>query len=408
MDGKAVQLVQGKTKKLERNNPVQLAREFSKYSEIQVIDLDAALGKGNNLELIKEICKVAECRVGGGIRTVEKAKELLRGGARKVIIGTSASKKFLIELPKERVIVAVDSKEGKVVKNGWTEKTNKAAVSVVKELSPYCSEFLYTYVDKEGTMQGTDIETVKKLMKLTNNKINVAGGISSLEEISEIEKIGANSVLGMALYTGRMSIRDAFMATLDFSKELIPTIVQDTSGQVLMLAYSNKESLKNVFRTGKGWYYSRSKKNLWMKGETSKNFQKIIKIRKDCDGDALLFTVEQSGVACHSGTYSCFGDREFTLNALYEIIEGRKKKPVKGSYINKLFTHRKGSENKILEKIGEELTELILASKSNNRDELVYESADLIFHLLILLCEKGIPFKKVVEELRARRASSAR
>ena len=119
MDGKAVQLIQGKEKVLERSDVVELAMEFRKYGEIAVIDLDAALGKGDNLALVKELCSIADCRVGGGIRTISKAGELLRAGARKVIIGTKATPDFLRELPKERVIVAVDCKQGKVVDDGW-------------------------------------------------------------------------------------------------------------------------------------------------------------------------------------------------------------------------------------------------------------------------------------------------
>src|SRR3989344_3235717 len=134
MDGKAVQLRQGREKVLERKNVLELAKEFSKYGEIAVIDLDAALGKGDNLKLIKKICKIADCRVGGGIRTIEKANEILQAGAKKIIIGTKANPKFLGQLPKERVIAAIDSKEGYVVNKGWTAKTKKTPKELIKGL----------------------------------------------------------------------------------------------------------------------------------------------------------------------------------------------------------------------------------------------------------------------------------
>ncbi len=217
MNGKVVQLVQGKReqKKIEIENPLEQAEKFSKYN-IQVIDLDAAMGNGNNLAIIKELCSKFTCRVGGGIRTLAKAEEIISSGAKKIIIGSAAFKKgkinkeFLTQLEeklgKEKIIIAIDSKKGKIVIKGWKESTDINAADVIKQLEPYCSEFLYTYVDKEGMMQGTDLETLKKLKTLTNNEITAAGGISSEEEIKKLENLGINSVLGMALYTGKIKL----------------------------------------------------------------------------------------------------------------------------------------------------------------------------------------------------------
>ena len=213
MDGKAVQLKQGKEKVLERKNVLELAREFSRYGQLAVIDLDAALGKGNNLELIKKICKIAACRVGGGIRTIEKASEILNAGAKKIIIGTKATPEFLKQLPKEKVIVAIDTKDNYVVNKGWTKKTKKTPEEVIKELEDYCSEFLFTNVNKEGLMQGFDLEKVKKLRKLTKNKITVAGGITTIEDIKKLEDLDCNSQIGMALYTGKIKLKEAFQQT---------------------------------------------------------------------------------------------------------------------------------------------------------------------------------------------------
>jgi len=144
MDGKAVQLRQGKEKVLEKKNVLELAKDFRKYGEIAVIDLDAAFGKGDNLKLIKRICRVAECRVGGGIRTAEKAGEILRAGAKKIIIGTKASPEFLSNLPREKIIVALDSKNGKVVNEGWTKKTEKTPLELSLSLTAlnFCTQTL--------------------------------------------------------------------------------------------------------------------------------------------------------------------------------------------------------------------------------------------------------------------------
>jgi len=210
MDGKAVQLKQGKEKVLERENVLELARDFSKYGELAVIDLDAALGKGNNSDLIKELCNKFACRVGGGIRTLEKAKEILNYGAKKIIIGTKATPEFLKQLPKEKVIVAIDTKDNYVVNKGWTKKTKKTPEEAIKELEPYCSEFLFTNVNKEGLMQGFDLDKVKELKKLTKNKITVAGGITTIEDIKKLEDLDCNSQIGMALYTDKINLEEAF------------------------------------------------------------------------------------------------------------------------------------------------------------------------------------------------------
>ena len=216
MNGKAVQLRQGKEKALEREDVLDLALEFRKYGEIAVIDLDAALGKGNNLEIIKKICKIADCRVGGGIRTVDKAKELVRAGAKKIIIGSAAFKDEKVDvlflkilnknIGRDKIIIAIDSREGKIVIKGWKESTLINPLRIVKDLEPYCSEFLYTYVDKEGMMEGTDFSTLRKLKFATTNEITAAGGISSMDEINRLERLGVNSVLGMALYTGKIKL----------------------------------------------------------------------------------------------------------------------------------------------------------------------------------------------------------
>ena len=217
MDGKAVQLIQGKKKALEVEDALGLAYRFRGFT-VQLIDLDAAMEKGDNTALLKDICKIVNCRVGGGIRTAEKAVEVINSGAKKIIVGSSVFRNgtinygFLKELNqqigKDKIIIAIDSLDGKIVIRGWTESTGLNAESIVKKLEPYCSGFLYTYVDKEGMMQGTDIETLKRLKKATKHEIIAAGGISSLEAIKKLETIGINSALGMALYTGRIKLED--------------------------------------------------------------------------------------------------------------------------------------------------------------------------------------------------------
>ena len=156
---------------------------------------------------------VADCRVGGGIRTIEKAEKILKLGAKKIIIGTKANYDFLRQLPKDKLIVAIDTKKGKIVNKGWTTYTDQTPQKMIKELENLCSGFLFTNVDREGLMQGLDFEIVKELVSLTNNKLTIAGGITSLEDIGKLEELGVDSQVGMAIYTGKIDLEEAFLLT---------------------------------------------------------------------------------------------------------------------------------------------------------------------------------------------------
>ena len=399
MKGKAVQLVQGRKKVLERKNVLALAREFNKYGEIAVIDLDAALGRGNNEAIIKKLCSIADCRVGGGIRTAAKARRMLKAGAKKIIIGTAATPEFLKQLPKDKVIVALDFKGNKVYDQGWRNNTNALIFKKIKELENYCSGFLCTNIEKEGMMQGIDLEIYRKLKRLTQNNLTAAGGITTASDIKALEDINIDSQIGMALYTNKISLPETFISLLNFKydykkQKLIATIVQDENKNILMFGYSSRDSLLKAFKSSKAAYFSRTRNKLWTKGETSGNFQDLIKARYDCDRDTLLFTVKQKNAACHLGRYSCFGRENFTLEKLYEIIRERMEKKVKGSYTASLTV------GKIKNKIREESDELI---SYKNRANLVWEAADVLYFLLALMAKKSIKLKEVMNELEGRR-----
>ena len=398
MNGKAVQLKQGSEKVLEKENVLELAKYFSRFGEIAVIDLDAAMGKGNNEELIAKICKIAKCRVGGGIRDVEKAKRMLSLGAHKIIIGTAADENFLAKLPKERVLVAIDSRNGKITINGWQSDTEYSTESYVKRFANFCSGFLYTIVEKEGMLQGTNIEAYKKIQEVTNLPITAAGGITTLDEIKQLDELNISSQLGMSIYTGKIKLEDAFCSCLDFQKQnnLIPTIVQDIdTKQVLMLAYSNEEAVKKTLTTGKVTYYSRSRKGLWTKGETSGNTQELISAKFDCDGDTILYKVKQKGVACHLGRYSCFEDKDFTINALYDVILDRMATLDEKSYTAKLIKNDFYLKRKIMEEAFETVN-------FEQGDGLGWEAADLIYHLMVFLAKNDTKWQDIISNLSSR------
>ena len=217
MDGKVVQLVQGREKALEGDAPLEMLRRFAAFPQIQVIDLDAALGRGANHTIVETLASRARCRVGGGVRTPERAEELVRQGAWRVIVGTAAFTPALEEISRavgrERILIALDSKNGEIVVKGWVESTGLKAEEVIARLEPWCRGFLCTYVDKEGMMQGTDLDWFRRLRTATTHEITAAGGITTMEDIRALDAMGIHAAVGMAMYTGRLPMADLLAFT---------------------------------------------------------------------------------------------------------------------------------------------------------------------------------------------------
>jgi len=226
MDGKVVQLVQGREKALEADAPLVMLEKFKAFPEIQVIDLDAAMGRGANDDLVELIASCSAARVGGGVRSVERAKALISQGARRVIVGTAAfetdgvNQNFLramvAAIGKNRLIIALDSRDGRIVVKGWRESVNLSAEQVLKPLEPYCSGFLCTYVDKEGMMQGTDLDWFSRLRAATHLEITAAGGITTLDDVRALQAMEVHAAVGMAIYTGRLDLEQ--LAALNTTK----------------------------------------------------------------------------------------------------------------------------------------------------------------------------------------------
>lgn len=395
MNGKAVQLRQGLEKVVERDDVLSLAKYYSRFGELCVIDIDAAVGNGNNEELISQICKLAQCRVGGGIKTVEKAQRILSFGARRIIIGTAASETFLAQLPKDKIIVAVDSKNGVVAVNAWTRTVSATPVDYIKRFNNYCSGFLYTNVEKAGMLDGIDFDVIKNLKSFTPNELTVAGGISTLEEIYELQKMNISPQLGMGIYTGKISLPDAFVKCIDFEKRFgyIPTIVQDSdTNQVLSLCYSNKESLLQALNTAKGTYFNREEKKIITKGEASGNIQELVSARYNCDMDAILFKVKQKGNTCHLGRYSCFETKDNSVCHLFnKIIENKRLMPDK-SETTKLFNNEFELKKKIMEKAFDTVN-------FEKGDDFSSEASDLLYYTLIFMAMNNLTPADVINSL---------
>jgi len=229
--------------------------------------------------------------------------------------------------------------------------------------------------------------------------VTIAGGITELSDITWFSKRGANGQIGMSIYTGKLTLNDCFMSQIDFDKaELVPTVVQDAdTNKVLMLAYSNRESLARSLSQQKGIYWSRSRQEYWEKGLTSGNQQQLILADIDCDGDTLLFKVKQKGDACHFDRYSCFPTQkpEFNLDKLTLLLEKRKQLLPENSFTTKLF---KSAEFRA-EKIREEADELI---EAQDFDDVRWEAADLIFFALVDALAKDVKIEDIVCELGSR------
>jgi phosphoribosyl-ATP pyrophosphohydrolase/phosphoribosyl-AMP cyclohydrolase len=413
-DAQVVQLRRGSELALRREDGEALAKEFDRFGEVAVIDLDAAMGRASNFEMIKPLLRIADCRVGGGIRTVEQAAELVSLGAKKIIVGSAAfrvgqtfalNKEFLGALAnrigRERIIVAVDAREDEIVVDGWRTPTGLNLTETARLVEKYAGELLFTAVEKEGMMGGADIDAVKKLRGAVSCLLTAAGGVSTLDEIETIAALGCDIQLGMALYTGKINLADAFAVSLNWKKSaggLLPLIAQSSDGQVLMTGFTDKEALLETFRRGNVCFHSRTRNCLWMKGESSGNTMKLLRMRTDCDRDALLAVVEPRGPVCHTGAWSCFEtDRRYTPQYLQEIINERLRTAPAGSYTASL------TDERVRRKIMEEAYEVCTAK---NKSEFVWEAADLIYHTLTLLSKENVCIDEVLDELDRRHKKS--
>ena len=393
--GRAVQLIGGKTEAINAGDPRPILARFSIVGEVAVIDIDAARGEGSNSELISELCGQASIRVGGGIRDVETAIDWLDRGAAKVILGTAATPEILSQLPSERVIVALDSRNGELVTHGWRHSTGDSVMDRIAELRSLCGGFLVTFVELEGRMAGTDLERARAIIEAAGDTpVTIAGGVTTTDEISDLDRIGADAQVGMALYSGKMTLPEAIAATLTSERAdgLWPTVVVDERGTVLGLAWSSVDSLNQAVQRRQGIYQSRSR-GLWEKGAISGSTQELLRVDVDCDRDAIRFTVRQQGEGfCHLGTRSCWGqDRGVgrLSRRLAQIVGGP---PPEGSNTATLLK----DSDLLGVKIREEADELATAT---SRQDVITEAADVLYFTLVKAAASGVGIEEIETEL---------
>jgi phosphoribosylformimino-5-aminoimidazole carboxamide ribotide isomerase len=397
-EGQAVQLIGGEAKALDAGDPRPLARRFGLVGEIAVVDLDAALGQGSNAAIAEELIDLAPCRVGGGIRDAASAIAWLDRGAQKVVLGTAARPDVLQELPRERVIAALDARHGEVVVEGWQKRTGHGVLERITALRYLAGGFLVTFVEREGRLEGTDLAFAKEIRAAAGEaEVTIAGGITTAEEIAELDRLGCDAQVGMALYTGRLGLAEALAAPLrsDRPDGLWPTVVVDQRGVALGLCYSDLESLRAALERGQGVYRSRSR-GLWIKGATSGATQELLRIEADCDRDCLRFTVRQRSPGfCHLKKRTCWGD-ESGLGALARRLAERRAGAPAGSYTARLFA----DPDLLGAKLREEAGELAQAAE---RGEVIHEAADVLYFTLATLARHGVDVAEVERAL-ARRA----
>lgn len=394
MDGQAVQLIGGRERAIDAGDPGPLAERFALVGEMAVVDLDAALGRGSNAGVVERLLPLGRCRVGGGIRDLRTAERWLDAGAARIVVGTAATPEFLRQLPRDRVIAALDADHGEVVDQGWRRRTGEPILARLNRLSGLVHGFLITFVEREGRMQGTNLDAVPELVQAAGDaRITIAGGITTAAEIAHLDSIGVDAQVGMALYTGRLDLADAIAASVrsDRPDGLWPTVIVDEMGIALGLAYSSTASLREALRMRRGVYQSRTR-GLWIKGEASGNVQELLRVDLDCDRDALRFIVRQSGQGfCHRGCRTCWGPAE-GLAALESRLAAQALQPSPGSYTARLLRDPPLLRAKLIE----EADELAAADGAGS---VACEAADVLYFTLVAMRRAGVDLARVAAEL---------
>lgn len=399
-------------------DPVRLAKFYSEHNIDELIVFDMSTGDEEHeeaLRILKEICTAVEVDVygAGNVNRMEDVKKLLYAGCKKAVLNygkpenIALTKEVSLKFGKEKIIVSYD---------------NEQVIAENKELvETYASLLLLLNAHKiRETAKITSLPLIVEINRLALNKLleifsyeNVAGvtGNTINENVREIL-----TLKDLCRENGiQVESLDPACAWTEFrlnSEGLLPVVVQDyLTSEVLMVAYMNEEAYINTLRTGKMTYFSRSRQELWVKGETSGHFQYVKSLTADCDMDTLLAKVSQVGAACHTGARSCFfneivqkeyeesGNPLKVLEEVLAVIQDRKRHPKEGSYTNYLFD--KGID-KILKKLGEEATEIVIAAKNPDSGEVQYEISDFLYHMMVLMVEKDITWDEITRELAKR------
>ena len=448
----------------DAGDPVEAATRYEAEGADELAFLDIAAAHEKRGTLVELVGRVAEAlsipfTVGGGVRSVEDADALLRAGADRVTVNTAAIEdpslitRLAEQFGAQCVVVAIDGKRlrdsngvaaMRVTTHGGRRPVDRTVTSwAAAAAAAGAGEILLTSVDADGTQAGFDLEMLRAVRSAVDVPIVASGGAGRLDDFAKAVLIGgADAVLAASVFHDRVftvgavkeAMRRAGLAVRPAPARartllprydengLVPVIMRDVAtGKVLTLAWANADAIEKTRETGLAHFYSRSRKVLWRKGETSGNIQRVAGISLDCDDDAVLYDVHPSGPACHTGAESCFtrvesfeaaglaaasaDADELDLTELFAVVRDREKSPVAGSYTNKLF---EDGIARIAQKVGEEAVETALASVTGDGNALAGEAADLLYHLAVLLTARGVAPGDVAAKLAERRGAVRR
>lgn len=398
-------------------DPVTLAKFYSDNNadELLVFDLsDSDAEHEAALDLIKKICSVVEIPVigAGNVKRMEDIKKLIYAGCKKAALNYSKAadieitEEVSLKFGSEKIVACIDNAQVLSEQTALLEKYVCEAILVREGILSECLE--NTSIPLIAMLPEMNLD--KLLSTLTQEKL---GGITGTLVNDNAKEITALKALcldnGIRVDTFETDVRwEDFKLNSD---GMVPVIVQDyKTDEVLMLAYMNREAYEATLKSGKMTYFSRSRQELWLKGETSGHFQYVKSLTADCDMDTILAKVSQVGAACHTGNRSCFFNeivkKEYQednplkiFESVLDVIKDRKVNPKEGSYTNYLFD--KGID-KILKKLGEECTEIVIAAKNPNPNEIKYEISDFLYHMMVLMVEKGVTWEEITTELAQR------
>ncbi|MED9903007.1 MAG: bifunctional phosphoribosyl-AMP cyclohydrolase/phosphoribosyl-ATP diphosphatase HisIE [Lachnospiraceae bacterium] len=399
-------------------DPVRLAKYYSENNIDELLVFDLSEGDAEHeeaLSIIKEICTVAEVDVygAGNVHRMEDIKKLLYAGCKKAVLNygkpenIAITEEVSLKFGKDKIIAAYNDyqlvADNKELLEKYVSGLLLMNAHMIRETAAITELPLIVQINQLALNKLLEVFAYDNVAGVTGNTINDnVKEILTLKDLCKENGINVESL-------------EAAYKWADFkvnSDGMVPVIVQDyITLKVLMMAYMNEEAYKNTLRTGKMTYYSRSRQALWLKGETSGHFQYVKSLTADCDMDTILAKVSQVGVACHTGADSCFFNEIVKKNykensnplkvfeEVFAVIQDRKEHPKEGSYTNYLFD--KGID-KILKKLGEEATEIVIAAKNPNTNEVKYEISDFLYHMMVLMAEKEVTWEEITEELAKR------
>lgn len=398
------------------DDPVLLAEKYNDDNCDEIIVFDLSEGDNEHekaLDVIKDICNKVDVPVigAGNVKRMEDIKKLLYAGCKKAALNFSKQgnidilEEVSLKFGKEKIVICYKDTDDIALHEESIKKYAQELVLLdrqeIKESLKLDMPTIYALPDV-SLDKILDLFRIPSVSGLTGEAIN-----KNTAEINNIKKLCAENAIEVSVLTPAFSWNELKKN----NDGLVPVIIQDyRTEEVLMMAYMNEQAYYDTLSTGKMHYYSRSRDEQWLKGETSGHFQFVKSLIADCDLDTILAKVKQIGAACHTGSRSCFfneiAKKEYTeknpqkvLDSVYSVIADRKVNPREGSYTNYLFD--KGID-KILKKCGEEATEIVIAAKNPNDNEIVYEISDFLYHVMVLMVEKGVSWEDITDELSRR------